>query len=368
MSAHKNIVIIGSGGGGVPLAQALQKTLNKDTHQIILIEKRDYYAHWPSLIRAAVTSDGDIEDRGLIPLDRAFDSSVRLVRSQAKEVDGSQVVLESGEVIPYEHLVFSTGSIWTGALALPDSKAAAVEHLKSFRKSLNAVEHVLIVGGGTAGIEYAGEIRHYYPEKKVTIVHGGSELLNKTYPAKYRKSLLDGVTKMGAQVIFGDKISPTVTPEGGYVVTEKGQRIRADFVISAAGGRPNTNIVRTLDPSALTDAGTVRVTPEFRVKLASGAQNVWAIGDIIDWAEQKLVFKVSTAHVPVLAKNILASIQGGKTTVYAGTPEWSMVTLGPAGGRGLVPFFGGIVLGDWFVSKLKAGDLAMGRARAGLGY
>ena len=91
-----------------------------------------------------------------------------------------------------------------------------------------------------ACLEYAGEIRHYYPEKKVTIVHGGSELTNKTYPTKYRKSLLDAVTKMGAQVILGDKISPAVVPEDGYVVTEKGQRIRADLVIAAAGGRPNS--------------------------------------------------------------------------------------------------------------------------------
>lgn len=37
---------------------------------------------------------------------------------------------------------------------------------------------------------------------------------------------------MGAQVILGDKISPAVVPEGGYVVTEKGQRIRADIVVS----------------------------------------------------------------------------------------------------------------------------------------
>lgn len=171
------------------------------------------------------------------------------------------MVLETGEVIPYEHLVFATGSIWTGALALPDSKTAAMEHFRSFRKNLSVAQHVLIVGGGSVGLgeklcihilvsfswaniflspEYAGEILHYYPEMKVTIVHGGSELLNKTYPAKYRKSLLEAVTTLGAQVVLGDKISPAVVPEGGYVVTEKGQRIQVDLVITAAGGRPNS--------------------------------------------------------------------------------------------------------------------------------
>lgn len=60
--------LLHSGGGGIGLVQALQKQLNPTTHQIgtalhfllyekfpnnlriVLIEKRDYYAHWPALI------------------------------------------------------------------------------------------------------------------------------------------------------------------------------------------------------------------------------------------------------------------------------------------------------------------------------
>ena len=89
-------------------------------------------------------------------------------------------------------------------------------------------------------LEYAGEIQHYYPNKKITIIHGGSELMNKTYPTKFRKSLLDAITKRGAQVILGDKISTDVVPEDGYVTTQSGKRVRADLVIPAAGGRPNS--------------------------------------------------------------------------------------------------------------------------------
>jgi NADPH-dependent 2,4-dienoyl-CoA reductase/sulfur reductase-like enzyme len=88
--------------------------------------------------------------------------------------------------------------------------------------------------------EYAGEIRHYYPDKKVTVVHGGKELVNKTYPTKFRRSILDATEKLGVQVVLGDKLSPQAVPEGGYVTTERGQRIRADIVVVAAGGRPNS--------------------------------------------------------------------------------------------------------------------------------
>jgi NADH dehydrogenase FAD-containing subunit len=71
------------------------------------------------------------------------------------------------------------------------------------------------------------------PNKKVTVIHGGDQLMNKTYPVKFRKALFNAITKMGVQVILGDKISPTVVPEGGFVTTEKGQQIEADLVVSS---------------------------------------------------------------------------------------------------------------------------------------
>lgn len=81
-----------------------------------------------------------------------------------------------------------------------------------------------------------------------------------------------------------------------------------------------------------------------------------------------MVFKASSGHAPVVAKNILASIQGGKMTTYTGKPEMLMVTLGPAGGRGFMPFLGGFVLGDWVTSKMKSGSLFIDKARGMLNY
>ena len=56
--------------------------------------------------------------------------------------------------------------------------------------------------------------------------------MNQTYPSKFRKALLDATTKLGVEVVLGDRISTNVVPEGGYVTTEQGKRIRADVVVS----------------------------------------------------------------------------------------------------------------------------------------
>ncbi|CAE7187796.1 unnamed protein product [Rhizoctonia solani] len=363
----KNIVVIGAGGGGVPLIQTLQKRLNGQTHMLVVIEQRDYYAHWPSLIRASVTDEGSFAVRGLIPYARAFDPLVNVVRSEVKEITATAVITETGS-IPYEHLIIATGSIWNGALSLPPARVDALEHLAAFRTKLKAAQNILIVGGGAVGVEYAGELRYFMPDKKVTIVHGAPMIINATYPAKFRRSLYGALMKLGVEVILGDKISPEVIPEEGYVTTEGGKRILADLVINATGGQPNTSCLRSLDPSALTTKGTVQVTPELRVKLASGAQNVWAIGDIIEWPEQKMYLKASTGHAPIVAKNVLAAVNGGKLAQYKGKTELIMVTLGLKGGRGFAPFVGSMIMGDWMVAKGKSTDLFVPSIAKTLGY
>ncbi|CEL58299.1 Apoptosis-inducing factor 2 OS=Taeniopygia guttata GN=AIFM2 PE=2 SV=1 [Rhizoctonia solani AG-1 IB] len=368
MSTKQNIVVVGSGGGGLILVQTLQKQINPETHQLVVVEKRDYYTHWPALVRGSVTSQGSIAEDSLIPFDRAFDPSVRLVHSGAREINSTEVVTDSGEHIAYSYLVLATGSLWNGALALPDSRKEALEQLDAFRKRLDAAKNVVILGGGAVGIEYAGELVNYYPNTKVSLVHSLPELTNDTYPAKFRNSLLDALKKLGVQVVLGDRLPTQSVPKDGYITTEKGARLQADLVINATGSRPNTSVVSTLDSSALTSKGTVLVTPELNVKLASGARNVWAIGDIIEWPEQKMVFKASMGHAPIVAKNIIASIKGGQQKLYQGKPEMIVITIGPKGGRGSIPYFGGIVMGDWIAAKAKSADLFVSASRKVLGY
>ncbi|KAF8666782.1 Pyridine nucleotide-disulfide oxidoreductase [Rhizoctonia solani] len=351
MYSLKNIVVVGSGGGGVPLVQTLQKQINPDTHRIVVIERRDYYAHWPALIRAAVTDEGDLHERALIFNSHAFDSTVQTIRSGVKQITDTD------------------SSPW-GAIGLAHS---------TFHPPLT----ILIVGGGSVGIEYAGEIRHYHPEKKVTLIHGGEELMNDTYVAEFRQSVLDAMISTGVEVILDDRIPPQATLIDGFMTSENGRRIPADLVVGtslsqiflvvadlriaqilAAGG---PLIVRAFDPSAVTESGTVLVTPELQVKISSGVRNVWAIGDIVEWPEQKMVLKASSGHAPVLAKNIIASIRGSKPSPYGGKTEMIFVTIGPNGGRGLVPLFGGVVVGDWIVSTMKSSGLFVDRTRAALG-
>jgi hypothetical protein len=48
--------------------------------------------------------------------------------------------------------------------------------------------------------EIAGELKDYYPEKKVTIVQGSESLLNPSYPASFRHRLDRDMKARGIEV------------------------------------------------------------------------------------------------------------------------------------------------------------------------
>ena len=60
------------------------------------------------------------------------------------------------------------------------------------------------------GIEFAGEVRQFYPEKKVTLVHSGPELLDKTRlntGIVFKRMLRGQLERAGVEVILNAKVS-----------------------------------------------------------------------------------------------------------------------------------------------------------------
>lgn len=91
----------------------------------------------------------------------------------------------------------------------------------------------------------------------------------------------------------------------------------------------------------MTPSGNVRVAPSLNVKFVGGvvAENIFAIGDIIEWPEQKMIAKAGK-HVDVVKANILAALErdearkeGRAVKVqgkeYGGFFEIILITFGP---------------------------------------
>lgn len=155
----KNVVIVGGGGAGAPLARALSTKLDAAKYNLIVINDRPHYVLYIAGIRMAVTDEGKLEDKALIPYDKLFVNGngtlkVGTVTAIEKAADGKggEVVLQDGERVPYEVLVLTPGSIWEGVLAHPHEKSETVEFINEWRKKFAAAKEVVIVGGGAVGI------------------------------------------------------------------------------------------------------------------------------------------------------------------------------------------------------------------------
>ncbi|EAU86985.1 hypothetical protein CC1G_08456 [Coprinopsis cinerea okayama7 len=371
---RQNIVIVGGGPGGSSAARAIStsKKFNGSTHRVILITARPYFTHLPAMIRTTVTSEGSIEKLALmnygdfIPPDKGEVKVGKVVKITEDGKDqGGSVTLESGEVVRYSILVLATGNKWNGALDMPDDPKEMQANFDSWRAKFAKAKNIVLVGGGSVGLEYAGELRDFYPDAKVTIVHSQKQVLNDAYPDKFRKAVLARFQKEGVEIVLEDAVDQT-EPVDGKITTRKGKSIPADLVLPAWGGRPNTAFIKeSLGDDVLTSSGHVKVQPTLQLP---GHARIFAVGDIIDWNEQKQAAK-APAHGAIVAANIVTLVSGsGALTEYKGSSEIILVTAGRNGGIAYLGILWGIVLGDWFARMLKSKGLVIEMSRGQYGF
>ncbi|KII93171.1 hypothetical protein PLICRDRAFT_26482 [Plicaturopsis crispa FD-325 SS-3] len=368
---RKNVVIVGGGSAGAGIARALSAKLNHATHNLILINPRPYHIYYIATARIVVDASSHLEDTAFIPYDKLFvkgngtfkQGSVTSITPN-KGSKGGRVTLASGEEIEYEVLALTPGSKWTGPLDFPEEPAEVTAFIKTSRAQFEAAKHIVIAGGGAVGIEIAGEVKDLWPTKKVSIVQGDILLLNKTYPEKYRTAIGHNVAKRGVEIIYNDYIDEFPAP-GVSVKTRNGKSLDGDLIISARGITPHTEFVKSLGPDTLTGQGFIKVRPTLQL---AAADDIFAAGDAIDWAEQKQAAKAGT-HAGIVAANILSYVAGqAPAKVYKGSFELIVVTNGRGGGVGYFGVLWGIVVGDWAARLIKAKDLMIPTARKALGY
>lgn len=99
-----------------------------------------------------------------------------LARKQGQVVgistDGArgEATLASGEKLPFDYALLSVGSTYPSAIkpaASVHDRAARLAELAAVTAQLEAAASVVVVGGGTVGVEVAAEVAEKHPSKKV---------------------------------------------------------------------------------------------------------------------------------------------------------------------------------------------------------
>nr|GAT61059.1 FAD/NAD(P)-binding domain-containing protein [Mycena chlorophos] len=366
-SKTSRIVVVGGGSGGAMAAKQIAAKL--PSGNVTLINPLPFIVVRPTLARMTVSANNDLLETAMIPYDKLFSGpngtfvqGVVHEIKPAKSKKGGVVVLEDGKEIQYDILVLAPGSHWDGPLDVPDEDAETF--VKEQRAKFSKASKIVLVGGGSVSIEFAGEIKDEWPNKEVTIVHSGASLLNDTYTDRFRKSLDASLRVRGVNLILNDYVDEIPT-DGSAVRTRNGHTIEADLVVATKGPRPRTGFVaKSLGESAVDSRGQIKVDPTFQLP---GHPTIFAIGDAINAVEQKQAAKAG-AHAGIVAANVVALVSGSKLKEYKGSTEMILITNGRNGGRAYFGFLWGLVFGDWFARTLKSKTLMVPMSRSAMGY
>jgi NADH dehydrogenase len=355
----RNIVIVGGGFAGTTLARALQRA-RPDGHRVVLLSEESYTTFNPML--AEVVAAAVFPEQVVAPIRQMIDTArAQFVMGRVTRIDteGRRVearTLAGVQAIRYEHLVLALGMRANVDLvpglaqhALPLKLVGDAMHIRNrvlqrmarIELEHDPVErqrlgHFIVIGGGFSGVEVAGGIAdflrsalHYYPrvrrqELKVTVLQDAARLLPEL-PDALGESAKRSLRSRQVGVRLRARAS-RVDADGVTLVD--GEFIAGSTVICTVGTRPNP-LVESLDLPR--QRGRIQTRPDLSVP---GEANVWAIGDCALIANAATgqpappTAQFAVAEARVLARNIVAAIEGRSTAPFSHESKGMMATTG----------------------------------------
>lgn len=359
------VVVIGGGYGGITVAKGLDALAD-----VTLIEQKDQFVHHAAALRAAV--DEVWEHAIFMPYSNLLRRGT-FVQGTVQRIDGNKVYVFGQEPIEADYIVLATGSTYPFPAKYSTSRAAVSKaRLEQLHQNLAHANSVLIVGGGTVGIELTGELATAFPDLQITIVEKAEELLGHPgYTQELRDEIASQLSELGVRVIAGSELAflpPHNVGELGHftVATKNGETIEADIWFQCFGALPNTGyLVGSNYASIMNPDGSVHVDPTMQV---SGYANLYAVGDITDVRESKRA-DAARQQARVVIENISSQISGKPAEVtYQPTKEWVILPLGPMLGASQVIDSNGDarLLGPEDTADIKGTDLMVSVIRSQL--
>jgi NADH dehydrogenase len=332
---------------------------------VTLIDRRNFHLFQPLLYQVATgaLSPGEIASPLRYVLNRQKRTEVLLGEVTDIDIDEKSVILGDHSRIPYDTVIFATGSThsyfghaeWEslapGLKTVEDATEIRSRVLLAFEraeKENDAAERraqltFVIVGGGPTGVELAGAIaeisrdtlrkdfRSINPADATIFLVEGAERLLPPYPPKLSKAAERSLARLGVKTRTGAKV--TQIDAGGVTVRtgDKDDKISARTVLWAAGVRasPLGAVLAKRTGVHLDSAGRVPVEPDLSI---AGHPEILVIGDLAafiqDGKQLPGVAPTAIQQGRYAAKLIRNRIRNEKTKPFRYFDKGSLATIG----------------------------------------
>lgn len=256
----KKIIIIGNGAAG---NAATEEILNQNgSHEITIITKEAKPVYYRPMLSEYVSEESLPKRFYLHDLNWYQENEITLKTSSVvKQIfpDTHEVILNSGEKLPYDALIICSGS----SNFIPPMPGANLKNVVSLR-NLEDAENIkelastskktVIIGGGLLGLELGWQLRKL--DISVDVVEMMDRLLPRQLDLEASEIFEEKVSNTGIQVMKGVQTKAIVGDDSAKgVELSDGTIIEADFVIFSIGVRADTALAK--EAGLKTDRGIV---------------------------------------------------------------------------------------------------------------
>lgn len=351
--AHKRVVIVGSGFGGINAAQELA-----GSHlEVVLVDRTNYHLFQPLLYQVATAG---LEQESIAYPVRAlvrnwYNLSFEMREVTGLDLEGRRLLSDKG-ALSYDYLILAGGSVTNyfgnadvercahDLKRLADAERLRNSILSTFEQASTEPDPVrrralltfVVVGGGPTGVEFAGALaelirfvfRKDYPaldlaETRVILLEAAQNLLG-AMPERLRRYAEQRLRSMGVEV----RCNTLVAGAGeGEVRLDSGEIIAARTLFWSAGVKASP--LAAMVPGAKGPGGRVLVNPFLTVP---GHDELFVVGDMCcvmqDGQPLPMMAPVAMQQGRYAARSIICREQGGQPEPFRYRDKGSMATIG----------------------------------------
>jgi len=339
-----NYCIIGNSAAGIGAVEGIRQVDKDGKITVITDESRHTYSR--PLISYLLLGKTTQEKMKYRPVGFYSDNKCDVVYAKAASIDAAkkQVALSDGKSVSYDKLLVATGS---SAFTPPFEGLDSVNDRYSFmsfddalklEKALGKKKRVLIIGAGLIGLKCAEGIL-----KRVAHVTV-ADLAPRILPAvldEYGAGLIQKhLESKGVEFKLSAKVSRFESSDGNTAVLESEENIDFDILVTAAGVRPNTALLKDI---AEINKGIV-----VNDKSETSHKDIYSAGDCTETLD------VSSGQNKIMALLPNAYIQGecAGINMAGGSKSFGKaIPMNAAGFLGLHIITAGTYEGDEYVHK-----------------
>jgi len=323
--SQETVLIVGAGHAGFQVAASLRQHGFSGRVGLINDEAHLPYQR-PPLSKAYLKGEGRPDSLMFRPDKFYRDQTIELIGDRAVSIDRAarRLLLASGSSLEFGHLVLATGAR-NRLLDLPNANLPDVRYLRTFdesealRQRLASSRHVVVIGAGFIGLEFAATARGKGIE--VDVVELGSRVMARAVTAEISDYFQQRHTAAGIRIHLG--VQATSIESDGTNVTgvslSDGRHVEADLVVVGVGVLPNVELAAG---AGLPVAAGIIVDEQ----LLTSDPNISAIGDCALYASPRFGGSLrleSVQNATDHARCVAARLTGNAKT-YDGQPWfWS---------------------------------------------